>query len=272
MRKHWTSLISQQFGKFADVNFPKPLQWLINTSYVKLLNLDMSEFNVPGTYKSLNSLFTRRLKKMRHFDESYNTLCSPCDSYVTECGELDSYHLLQIKGMGYRIEALLGEKIESENKILLFDGSYINFYLSPKDYHRFHSPCKLRLLKAVHIPGKLYPVNIPSLKSRLNLFVENERVVLEAMTQEGKMLFLVFVGALNVGRIRLNHAPSLRTNASSLEPTEIELNNTMVEKGEELGCFEMGSTVVMVCEKDSVVLCVKNNQNVRFGESIGTFK
>ncbi|MDD3476388.1 MAG: archaetidylserine decarboxylase, partial [Sulfurimonas sp.] len=175
MKKHMTSALSQAFGKFANKEFAKPIQNFINSSYVKIMGLDMSEFHDPHTYKSLNSLFTRRLREPRVYSLDSEDFISPCDSLITECGELKNEYALQIKGMRYKSDELLGEHFSKEEKELINNGTFINFYLSPKDYHRYHIPTNLKVLKAVHIPGKSFPVNIPSLKTRVNLFIVHER-------------------------------------------------------------------------------------------------
>ncbi len=92
---------------------------------------------------------------------------------------------------------------DESSKEAIRNGSYVNFYLSPRDYHRYHVPLDMQVIKAVHIPGKLYPVNIPTLKNKVDLFIENERVVLECLSTNGKRFFLVLVGALNVGQMEV---------------------------------------------------------------------
>ena len=178
MSKHITSAISQMFGKFANKEFSRPVQNFINNSYVKIMDLDMSEFHSPNTYRSLNALFTRKLKEDRKYSLDADDFISPCDSWISECGELDAEYALQIKDMRYKSDELLGENFTQDEKDIVKDGTFINFYLSPRDYHRYHIPTNIKVLKVSHIPGKFYPVNVPSLKKRLNLFIENERVVL----------------------------------------------------------------------------------------------
>ena len=172
--RHLTSLFSQGFGAFANTHFPSPIQNLINKGYVTLMGLDMSEFRNPTSYDTLNALFTRHLEKPRKFSNDPRDFISPCDSFITECGRIEGNIAMQIKGMEYNVNDFLGDNISDENKAKLVDGEYINCYLSPKDYHRFHIPCDLTVTKAVHIPGKLYPVNIPYLNKQPNLFIEEK--------------------------------------------------------------------------------------------------
>ncbi len=269
MKRHITSLISQNFGKFASACFPGWFQNIVNVSYVRLMGLDMSEFYPPRHYKSLNALFTRHLREPRHFSLDADDFISPCDSLISECGDVKDDYALQIKGMRYHVSELLGEHIDEAAKKRVDDGTFINFYLSPKDYHRYHVPTNMKVLKAVHIPGKFFPVNMPSLKKRLNLFVENERIVLECEAlKNGKKFFIVLVSALNVGVMKVSFIPELQTNINAERPSVYEFDGLYLNKGDDFGCFEMGSTIVIVSEKDMLKLLVKPGQKVRFGETI----
>lgn len=272
MTRHTTSLLSQIFGKFASKQFPKWFQKIVNNSYVSLMGLDMSEFHHPSTYKSLNALFTRKLRQEREFSLDGEDFIAPCDSLITECGELKEDYALQIKGMRYKSDALLGEHFSKEEKEVIHNGSFINFYLSPKDYHRYHIPTNLRVLKTVHIPGKLYPVNIPSLKKRLNLFIENERVVLLCETKEKKQFYVVLVGALNVGVMQVSFEKGIKTNADAHQSSVYKYENLYLDKGDDFGCFEMGSTIVILAQKDMLELRVKEGENVKFGQNIAKLK
>jgi len=274
MTRHITNTISQQFGRFASHEFPRWFQKIVNGSYVRIMGLDMSEFNAPSSYPSLNALFTRRLRTPRSFSTETADFISPCDSLITECGDLDDTRALQIKGMSYCVKALLGSEISDENKIRVEHGQFINFYLSPSDYHRYHIPHDLKVLKAVHIPGKLYPVNMPSLNKRADLFIENERVVLECECEKGALFYLVLVGALNVGKMQVSFEPSVQTNADKLRPTAytFEDEELFLKKGTDFGCFEMGSTIVLITEKETMDFTVQIGEKVRFGDTIAKLK
>ncbi|WP_281951046.1 phosphatidylserine decarboxylase [Nitrosophilus kaiyonis] len=260
-----TNIISAGFGKFASKRFHPILQKFINSSYIKLLGLDMSEFKEARDYKSLNELFTRELIKKRDIDYQEDSIISPTDSLITECGKLKKDKSLQIKGMEYSIDSLLIECKENLNKI--YDGDFINFYLSPKDYHRYHVPCDMQILKVIHVPGKLYPVNLRYLKKKINLFIENERVILECKNKEDRLFYIVLVGALNVGQMTLVFEKRVETNKNR-ELSIYKYNNLWMNKGELLGYFKMGSTVVMLFEKNSVKLDVRPGQNVKFGQKV----
>ena len=272
MKKHITSVISQNFGKFANKEFPKWFQKIVNSSYVGLMGLDMSEFHAPSTYKSLNALFTRKLKEDRSYSLDGDDFISPCDSYISECGTLSEDYALQIKGMRYKSDEFLGEHFTQEEKEYVHNGTFVNFYLSPKDYHRYHMPTNLKVLKAVHIPGKFYPVNIPSLKKRLNLFIENERVVLLCETSTKKKFYMVLVSALNVGVMQVAFEPRIKTNADTLVPQAYTYDDLYQDKGDDFGCFEMGSTIVILAEKDMLELEIATGDNVKYGQTIAKLK
>lgn len=235
-----------------------------------MMNVDLSEFEDIKSYKSLNKLFTRALKVPRVFDESEQTFISPCDSFISACGDIKENLALQIKGFSYNVKSLLGDYIAKKEKDLLNDGTFINFYLSPKDYHRYHSPIDMTISKAVHIPGKLYPVNMKWLKRVKGLFIENERVVLECHTNDNKLFYMIFVGALNVGKMGFTFDKNIQTNAKDSKQKCYVYQDLPIKKGEELGHFEMGSTIVMLFEKESFCLGVKENVHVKFGQTIGT--
>ncbi len=265
---HITNLISQYFGKFAKTQFPSVIQRIINNGYVKFLGLNMSEFKNPKFYKSLNLLFTRELEIPREINTDKNVVISPTDSFITECGAVKDDTALQIKGMEYSVEELLTYHCSS-NFEKVKDGSFMNFYLSPKDYHRYHAASDFKLKKLVHVPGKLYPVNLKYLNKELDLFVQNERVILEC-ENNGKLFYMIFVGALNVGQMVFEFEPRVETNTNAQELKVYEYENLEISKGDCLGYFKMGSTVVMIWENDSVEIENLVNQDVKFGQKVAT--
>ncbi len=260
-RRLVSNIISRGFGKFASHRFHPVLQKFINRSYVQLMGLDMDEFRDPAHYESLNALFTRALAKDRPIEDG---CIAPCDALVTECGKLQKDRALQIKGMSYSIDSLLRECDAS----VVHDGEYVNFYLSPRDYHRYHVPCDMRVHRVVHIPGKLYPVNLRFLRKKFDLFVENERVVLECSTQGGGRFFMVLVGALNVGKMTLVFESRLQTNHTR-EVAIFEYEDLLMQKGELLGYFKMGSTILLFFEPGLFISSLQRGDKVRYGQRIG---
>lgn len=264
-----TSVISRIFGTFATKSFPSAIQIFINKTYAKKMKVDLSEFEKAHQYKTLNKLFTRSLQTPRSIDKNPNTFISPCDGFISACGEIKENLALQIKGFSYNVKALLGNYVAQHEKEKLDGGTFINFYLSPKDYHRYHAPIDMTITKAVHIPGKLYPVNMKWLKKIDGLFIENERVVLECHTTDNKLFYMIFVGALNVGKMCFTFDKSIQTNAKGSIQQCYTYPHLAIAKGQELGHFEMGSTIVMLFEKESFSLQAKANLTIKFGQIIG---
>lgn len=264
-----SSIASRIFGTFASKKFPSPVQRIINQSYTTLMRVDLSEFEKASFYPSLNALFTRKFKQARSFDTHASSIISPCDSYVSAFGTILDNLALQIKGFSYNVNNLLGDFIAKQAKERLEGGMFVNFYLSPRDYHRYHAPIDMKIVKAVHIPGKLFPVNFKWLRKIEGLFVENERVVLECYTKENQLFYMVFVGALNVGKMTFTFDANIQTNAKASLQQLYHYNDLTVFKGDELGHFEMGSTIVMLFEKDSMDLELSKEVHVKFGQPIG---
>ncbi|MDO5046436.1 phosphatidylserine decarboxylase [Campylobacter sp.] len=262
--------ISQIFGKIAGIKFPKSIQNFINSNYVKHFKIDMSEFKTPSEYESLTALFTRELLVPRKFDEAKEVLISPSDGVCLQCAKSSSQKAFSIKGREYSISELLGSTLEERFKASEFE--YINIYLSPRDYHRYHSPSDLQILAAAYIPGDLYSVSVKALKEVENLYPKNERVVLKCKMANEKLLWLVFVGALNVGKMRFLFDARIQTNAMAEFIQTYEYENLAVKKGEELGCFELGSTIVMVAEEGGIEHNLFEGKTLKFGESIGLIK
>ncbi len=261
-----TNAISRLFGKFAEHEFNKSVQNFINWSYVKLLKLDMSEFQQPNEYKSLNALFTRELQRLRLMPSVGRYFVSPSDSMITQFGEIQRSSALQIKGMDYKISDLLTNHVENKKIARLENGKYINFYLSPRDYHHYHMPFDAQILRAIHVPGKLYPVNVPYLHKKLNLFVENERVILECQTDSGKLFYMVLVGALNVGKMVVKFEPKIETNYKyNYNISVFKYDSLRFKQGIDLGHFKMGSTVVILAEQGLLEPQVSLFQHVKFG-------
>ena len=271
-KKHFSSVASSLFGKFAGRRFSPGVQRAVNRGYVRLMGLEMGEFKSPDAYPTLNALFTRALEKPRPIDDDPAAVISPCDARISDFGRIESGRAHQIKGMAYSVAELLTEEYAGEAE-KLEGGPYANFYLSPRDYHRYHIPFDLSVESATHVPGRLYPVNMPLLKNKLNLFIENERVVLACWDGKGRRHFLILVGALNVGRMVVSFEPRIHTNGepgpvrSYRYPEPISL-----AKGELFGWFEMGSTIVIFSEPETLEYELAIGQKVRYGERVATMK
>ncbi len=233
------------------VPLPKPLSTLAIKSFGKFYQIDFSEAEKPvSEYKSIGDFFVRRLKPgVRPIAEG--PIVHPADSFISQIGEIQSGKCIQAKDRFYSVAELCGDfKLAQE-----FDGGlFVTYYLCPTDYHRVHSPVDGQVLKSIHLPGQLWPVNHWSTANIENLFAVNERVVLEIHSRQGPCL-LVFVGATNVGQIRLFFDQEIATNTTLICPLRSQMRQKSypipipIQKGEELGAFHMGSTVVMIYPK-----------------------
>ncbi|MCR4941937.1 MAG: phosphatidylserine decarboxylase [Campylobacter sp.] len=261
---------SSFMGFFGGVKFPKMLQTFINKAYVSYFKIDMSEFDSIDSYENLNALFARSLKKAREFNADDSIFLSPCDSTCLSCGLSNAAMAYSIKGREYSLKDLLGSAIEQNEVEREYD--FANFYLSPRDYHHFHAPCDLRVLSATYIPGNLYSVAKSWLKKIDALYTKNERVVLKCEMNNDKIFWLVFIGALNVGKINICFDERIKTNAAANFTQTYGYKNINIKKGEELGSFELGSSIVMICEKDAIELNLFEGKVVKQGESIGKIR
>ena len=150
--------------------------------------------------------------------------------------------------------------------------SYANIYLSPRDYHHYHAPCDLSVLQALYIPADLYSVAKKFLLKIPNLYAKNERVILKCKMPNGGILWMVFVGALNVGKMRFDFDTRIQTNAcASRSEALYEYENLNFKKGDHLGNFELGSTIVLVAQSEFLKFEIPADTSVKFGQKIAEF-
>ena len=261
------TLLSRITGLLARITFPYPINLLMVRSYAALFKVDLSEAELPAArYHSLNAFFTRKLKiYARPIDTDRLAVLSPVDGRVMEVSPVVNGQLFQAKDWHYTLLDLLKDRSKAH---LFTKGTFCTLYLSPSDYHRIHLPLDGAVTSLQYVPGYLYPVNRFSLNRIRNLFVINERLIVYLETDQGSVA-MVMVGATNVGKIRL-YFDEIRMNLFRRGPFQrtykpkIKLN-----RGEELGCFEMGSTVILLFEKDRVELSINKGDTVRVGKAIG---
>ena len=150
--------------------------------------------------------------------------------------------------------------------------SYANIYLSPRDYHHYHAPCDLSVLQALYIPADLYSVAKKFLFKIPNLYAKNERVILKCKMRNGGILWMVFVGALNVGKMRFDFDTRIQTNAcASRSEALYKYENLNFKKGDHLGNFELGSTIVLVVQSEFLKFETPANMSVKVGQKIAEF-
>jgi len=256
-------MLSLATGWLVDRKLPGALRAPAYRTYCRFTGADISEARPPlHQYPSLGAFFIRRLVDgARSVEADPQLIPSPVDGTVQALTPITDGTVLQAKGRPYPIRELLGPVGED----LDLEGGFAwTIYLSPRDYHRIHSPEAARLTEHVHIPGARHSV-APKVLERRKVLSINERVVLRLETERGPLL-LVLVGALNVGRIRTVGVDPLHRGPLA-KPLELE-------RGAELARFEMGSTIVLVSPPGGPTALpdLSEGQPVRLGQAIGSFQ
>ncbi len=237
------NLLSYFVGRLVDVRWPAILNTPLKSWFVKRYQIDMSEAEHPiESYETLAQLFARRLKKGKR--PIQRGIVHPCDAKLTQSGIITDGKLIQAKGIDYGLkEFLASQSFWAEFQ----GGSYLTYYLCPTDYHRVHSPISGEIKSCTHVPGRLWPVNPWSVENISQLFAINERTITLIENDKGKIA-LVMVGATNVGKISMCFDQDIVTNQSHFRKlkSRVYAPSIPIEKGSELGVFNMGSTVVLL--------------------------
>ena len=262
-------------GWGAGRALPVPLRGLAYRAFARAVGANLDEIELElGGYRSLGDFFARRLRPgARAVDPAPDAIVSPCDGIVAARGTAVQGALVQAKGRTYQLAELVAD---AELAGQLTGGAYATIYLSPRDYHRVHAPADARVLGYDYLPGALWPVNPRLAARRDGLLTRNERVVIRMHAGRLGHVALVMVGASGVGNIRL--VPELGASGSATdsatwraagEPRRVELSGVTVRRGDELGAFRLGSTVVLVFEPGKVELAGDIGGVVRFGQRLG---
>lgn len=236
------------------------------------LNMQEAADSNPGHYPSFNALFTRALRESaRNWPQAATAAGSPVDGAVSAHGPIHDGQIFQAKGHDYSLAALLGG--DTHRAAPYRNGHFLTLYLSPRDYHRIHMPMAGALKQVIHVPGRLYPVNRPAVRSLRGVFARNERVVCLFEGEHGPFA-MVLVGALFVGSIELAGLGEI-TPPHGRYVRVLDLRGTALEqrsyaRGEELGRFNMGSTVILLSGAAGMVARrdLQTDQAVRLGESL----
>jgi phosphatidylserine decarboxylase len=236
---------SRAVGRLADLQLPGPLMRAVMRAYIGFYKVDMSEVQDPlASFRSFNQFFTRQLRDgARPVDARPEVLVSPADSRLVTVGDIPADgRVAQVKGKTYSVRDLLGTDADAAR----FDrGSHAILYLSPSMYHRVHSPVDGRIVGWRHLAGRLFPVNEMAVRHVESLFAINERVVVMMETERFGSVAAVLVGAANVGRITLAFT-DLATNMGKPEVAVTPGTPLPIRRGDELGAFNLGSTVVLL--------------------------
>jgi phosphatidylserine decarboxylase len=251
-------------GRFSRIENP----WLTRLSIAVwrlFTELDLSEAK-EQRFNSLHACFTRALREgARPVDERAEVLASPCDAIVGACGEVAGTQLFQAKGFPYEMGELFGP---TQDSTPFHDGVYVTLRLTSAMYHRFHAPHDARLEHVTYLSGDTWNVNPIALARVERLFCRNERAVLRLrLARGGHPLAIVPVAAILVASLRL-HAPDLRLHLKYRGPNEIPCD-VPVTKGQELGWFEHGSTIIVFAPRGfRLAPGLASGTRIRMGEPL----
>lgn len=248
-------LLSRLVGKAAAAEMGAVTQWFIKL-FIKHYNVNMAEAQQenPQAYRTFNAFFTRALKPdARPITPGDDILVQAVDGAVSQYGDIVKDRVFQAKGHDYSLTTLLGGKPELARPFK--GGKFATVYLSPRDYHRIHMPVDGVLTDMVYVPGDLFSVNPLTAANVPGLFARNERVVAYFDTPVGKMA-MVLVGATIVASIETVWAgtitPPAEKNVQHWQYEQDAESSVRLAKGEEMGRFKLGSTIVVCFEPDKV--------------------
>lgn len=245
------------------------IRWFIKSYKVDLADAEMTD---PREYPSFNAFFTRALKSSaRPLDSDPTSIISPVDGTISAIGKIHSDQIFQAKGHDYSLMELLATETSATPYM---NGHFATIYLSPSDYHRVHMPYAGTLHHMTYIPGRLFSVAPDTVATIPRLFARNERVVAHFDTVSGPMA-VIMVGALNVAAIETVWSGQVTPPAGKLV-SETAYNASgsdaiQINRGAELGRFNMGSTVILLFGPDSITWSpqIITGQSVRMGVQLG---
>ncbi|XP_058238899.1 phosphatidylserine decarboxylase proenzyme, mitochondrial isoform X2 [Hemibagrus wyckioides] len=296
-----TRLLSRAWGRLNQVDLPVWLRKPIYSLYIWTFGVNMKEAAVEDLqhYKNLGEFFRRKLKPQARPVCDSHCVISPADGKILHFGRVKNCEVEQVKGVTYSLETFLGpcpwteslainrnedDHGNFQNLLVTKEGNELYHcvvYLAPGDYHCFHSPTDWRVVNRRHFPGSLMSVNPGIARWIKELFCHNERVVLSGEWRHG-FFSLTAVGATNVGSIRIYFDKELRTNnpryskGSYNDFSYVSNNNqegVSLRKGEHLGEFNLGSTIVLLFEApEDFTFNLTAGQKIRFGEPLGTMQ
>lgn len=249
--------------------------------FIRLYHVDMNIAQEPSavSYPDFNSFFTRALKpSARPIVSGKGEIACPVDGAVSQAGMIDNDRIFQAKGHDYQLRELLANSDKLTR--LFINGSFATLYLSPKDYHRIHMPLDGQLQEMIHVPGKLFSVSQRAAAHIPGLFARNERVITLFETEAGAMA-VILVGAIFVSSIETVWCGEITGRGLCSGNTTISSWNYRIqqhteaaiklERGEEMGRFNMGSTVILLFESDKVDISqdLRPDTPVQMGQLIG---
>ena len=268
-------LLSQAMHWLTRVEWSPLKDWLISGA-IRLYKVDMelAAEQDPKRYPSFNAFFTRALHaEARPLNAETSAVISPVDGAISQIGRIEDGRIFQAKGQSYTLAELLGEDAEWHQQFE--DGHFATIYLSPRDYHRIHMPLTGKLKKMSHIPGRLFSVSPSTTRVVPRLFSRNERLVNLFETNHGPMA-VIMVGAIFVASMDTvwagTVAPASRRIAQWSYDRAEPVEPVVLEKGAEMGRFNMGSTVILLFQKEAIdwADALVPDAKIKMGEQIAT--
>lgn len=243
--------ITALYATVANRYVPRRLRSVVYRAFGRAVGVNFGEVELPlESYERLNDFFVRRLKPgLRPRLASEAAWSMPADGRLDQCAKIRDGELIQAKGIKYDVSSFLDDSGAAER----FEGGvFATVYLSPKDYHRVHAPCRMEVTEIIHLGGRLLPVNGLTVPSRPDTFVDNERIILRFVDDRGCRGAYVMVAALGVGCMTLNTDQiSLTTDHTTVRDHHVLDTPWVIEAHEEVGAFHLGSTVVLVAQEDA---------------------
>ncbi len=265
--------VSDAIGWGASRGLPRQLRRLMLSRFAATYGIDVTQAEKPlEDYAGFDEFFTRRLKPgARPIADDPNAVVSPADGVVVECGLATEGQLIQAKGTLFSLAELLGD---AQAAARLNGGAYMITYLSPKDYHRVHSPVAGRVVGWRHMPGELFSVSAKSVACEPGLFVRNERLVTLIEMDGGGLCAVVMVAAVGVGHVTVSYDPDVATHQEQFARAAVSHRfydqPRPIGRGEELGIFHLGSTTIAVFEPGRAVLDeFAGGTSMKMGMSVG---
>lgn len=242
-------------------------------AFIRSFKVDMRDAMITDIkqYPTFNAFFTRKLKSgARPIDENPQTIASPCDGKISMFGKINEHTLLQAKNKSFTLNEFLTPNCKHIDQFI--GGSFYTIYLSPRDYHRVHIAYNAKLLEMIYVPGRLFSVAPYAPKSIDKLYARNERVVC-IFKVDGGYMASTMVGAVNVAAIEMVWE-GLITPPHLNSPVHYDYTNKAISlnKGDEMGTFNMGSTVVMMFSKNytEVASHLHIDKTIKMGEPIAS--
>ncbi len=264
--------LSDLIGWSVSRPLPGPMRAALLRSFASQYGIDVGEAEKPlEAYSGLQEFFTRKLKPgARPIDPAPDSVVSPADGVIVEVGAVRDGLLIDAKDAGFTLADLVADAALAR---ALDGGAYQVTYLSPKDYHRVHAPLAGRVVSWNYIPGRLFPVNDRSVAREPGLFSKNERLVI-VMEGDAGPFVVIMVAAVGVGHITASFDPEVATHCEGFCDGRVRRRHldpsVPVEKGGELGIFNLGSTTILVCSPGRVALdSVPRVTPVRMGKPVG---